>query len=217
MRRAMHPHLTPASLPSYTAAQLRGVRYLLDRLLSDPEHFRQHSRAYVGHLPPPYEAITNCAQVLRPDRLRDGLRTSRWGEDCDLHEGCRRVYAYDGRVCEPRASLPFGGYPCSCVRVPSDARLTIRNHETVKYLPVWKTAFRIKKILQHVLDEPYATLKSKLVRLLRLSLQDSLTLYQDKGSQEQPVGALLLNEAGSAHDLNDIEIRDLCGIFYVGK
>jgi hypothetical protein len=87
----------------------------------------------------------------------------------------------------------------------------------VKYLPVWKTAFRIKKILQHVLDEPYATLKSKLVRLLRLSLQDSLTLYQDKGSQEQPVGALLLNEAGSAHDLNDIEIRDLCGIFYVGK
>jgi hypothetical protein len=46
----------------------------------------------------------------------------------------------------------------------------------VKYLPVWKTAFRIKKILQHVLDEPYATLKSKLVRLPQPGSHGSLTL-----------------------------------------
>jgi cytochrome P450 len=69
MRRAMHPHVSPATLPSYSAIQLRGVHNLLGQLLSDPEHFRQHSRAYVIIFLAHVGSSLRLVQIVRQNRL----------------------------------------------------------------------------------------------------------------------------------------------------
>lgn len=47
---------------------------------------------------------------------------------------------------------------------------------TVKYLPVWHTASRLKRLLQKVLDEPYALVKTAMV----IDSRRYQLLYADK-------------------------------------
>jgi cytochrome P450 len=47
MRKALHPHVAPSALPAYASTQLRGVRYMLNQLVSQPNSFREHNRASV--------------------------------------------------------------------------------------------------------------------------------------------------------------------------